>query len=147
MKDINKGFTIVKRLKEIMDNIKENIVHKFKGMHLTGPQGIITGILANEGEMKISDLSEKVGLSNSTVSGILDRLEKQKIIMRQRSGDDRRIVLVKVTSEFEKQAKEQFDEIDKFFEELILSNASSEELDTILQGLNTLKEVMERQDN
>ena len=35
--------------------------------------------------MKITELSNKLCLSNSTVSGIIDRLEKQEMVVRERS--------------------------------------------------------------
>ena len=65
--------------------LKHSMGQHFNPMNLTGPQGMMMGILSHDGEMKISDLSEKIGLSNSTVSGIIDRLEKQGLVERTRS--------------------------------------------------------------
>lgn len=102
MEDINKSIKVIKLLKQVMDEIRQNIEHQFREMHLTGPQGMIMGILSNFGEMKISDLSEKIGLSNSTVSGIIDRLEKQHLVERIRSREDRRVVYVRVSAKCKK---------------------------------------------
>lgn len=144
MEEIHNSIKVLKVLKQIMDMMKQNMRHHFKKMNITGPQGMLMGILLHYGEMKISDLSDKLGLSNSTVSGIIDRLEKQGFVERTRSAEDRRVVYVSVTSEYKKIAQENFNEIEKKFEDM-LNKATPEELNVIFEGLNTLKEVMERQ--
>lgn len=144
MEEIDNGIKVLKVLKQIINMMKHNMRHHFKKMDITGPQGMLMGILAHYGEMKISDLSEKLGLSNSTVSGIIDRLEKQGYVERTRSTEDRRVVYVNITSEYKKIAQEHFNEIERKFADM-LSKATSEELNAIFEGLNTLKNVMERQ--
>lgn len=144
MEDINKSLAVVKMLKQLMDSFKQTMKHEFKDMNMTGTQGMLTGILSRHGKMKISELSEKMALSNSTISGIIDRLEKQNLVERTRSLDDRRVVYVNITPEFEKIIKSHFCEIEKKFEAKI-KTASQEELDTVLKGLETLKELIDRQ--
>jgi DNA-binding MarR family transcriptional regulator len=143
MEDISKGIRVVKILKNVMVAIKQNTHDHFKEMNVTGPQGMLIGTLAHFGEMKVSDLSEKLGLSNSTVSGIIDRLENQGLVERTRSTEDRRVVYVKVTPEFQKNSQERFQVFEKMFEAM-MSKATSEELDEILIGLETLQKVINR---
>ncbi|MDF2591676.1 MAG: transcriptional regulator, MarR family [Clostridia bacterium] len=140
MEEVNKSLRVIELLKQLMDTVKHNVHSHFREMNVTGPQGMLMGTLAHHGEMKVSDLSEKLGLSNSTVSGIIDRLENQGLVTRTRSKEDRRVVYVSVTSEFIKSSKDRFKEIDKMFEAM-MSKATSEELDQILQGLDTLQRV------
>lgn len=144
MEEISRNIRVVKLLKHVMDSIKQNIHKHFKDMNVTGPQSMLMGILAHHGEMKISDLSEKLGLSNSTVSGIIDRLENQGLVERARSKEDRRVVFVKVTSAFEKNAHERFKAVEKMFETM-MNKATADELDKILEGLNVLQKVIDRQ--
>lgn len=144
MEEINKGISIIRVLKQVADAVKQGMESQFREMNLTGPQGMLMGILVHYGEMKVSDLSEKLGLSNSTVSGIIDRLENQGLIARTRSTEDRRVVYVDVTPEFRRNAKDHFHGIERRFQEL-MSKASPEELDKILEGLSTLKKVIDRQ--
>jgi DNA-binding MarR family transcriptional regulator len=143
MEDISKGIRVIKVLKNVMENVKQNVHHHFKEMNVTGPQGMLMGTLAHFGEMKVSDLSDKLGLSNSTVSAMVDRLEVQGLVERTRSTEDRRVVYVKVTSEFQKISRERFHVIEKMFEAM-MSKATSEELDEILIGLETLQKVINR---
>lgn len=142
MEEISKSLQVVKTLKEVMSSAKHNIGHQYKDMNMTGPQGMLMGILSRYGEMKISDLSEKIGLSNSTVSGILDRLENQGLVERRRSKEDRRVVYVNITQEFIKIRGQQFKEIEKNIE-IRMNKASSEELDKLLEGLYILKKILD----
>lgn len=149
MEEIDRVISIIKLIKQVMDTMRQNMQHLFKGdrfgaMNITGPQGMLLGMLNHFGEMKVSDLSEKLGLSNSTVSGIIDRLEKQGLVERIRTNEDRRVVMVSVTPEYKRNIKEHFEEIKAGFE-LMMSSATDEELDTILEGLSTLKRIMDRQ--
>ena len=144
IEEINNGIRVVRVLKRVGHIMKKSMDKQFGDMKLTGPQGMLMGILAHDGEMKISDLSEKLGLSNSTVSGIIDRLEKQSLVERIRSVEDRRVVYVNVTEHYRKEFKEKFCKIEKYFEEA-LSRASAEETEIILKGIDKLEEVIKRQ--
>ena len=71
----------------------------FKKYELTPPQGMLVFILNKHQQLKISDISKKMGLSNSTVSSLVDRLESQGLVERIRSDQDRRVVLVQLSKE------------------------------------------------
>lgn len=47
--------------------------------------------------LTMGELSGKLGLALSTVTGIIDRLVERELVTRDRSEDDRRIVVVKLT--------------------------------------------------
>ena len=143
MVEESRSISIVKVLKQLGDFIKQNIENEFEEMNITGSQGMLIGTLAHNGEMKISDLSDRMGLSNSTVSGIIDRLEKQKYVERIRSKEDRRVVHVRITPKFRKKAKKHFNEIDKKID-TIMNEATLEEVNKIFEGLNILKRLMDR---
>lgn len=140
MEELNKSLRVIELLRKLMVTMKQNVHHHYKEMNMTGPQGMLMGTLAHHGEMKVSDLSEKLGLSNSTVSGIIDRLENQGLVARTRSKEDKRVVYVNVTSEFKKGSQNHIKEVEKMFEAM-MSKATSEELDEILKGLDTLQRV------
>lgn len=143
MENMSRGIAVVKLLKQIMGLVKHSVHKPCSEMNLTGPQGMLVGIIAHYGEMKISDLSEKMGLSNSTVSGIVDRLEKQGIVERVRSMDDRRVVQVNVTSEHKAYVKNKFDVIERKLED-IMNDATDEEVKKVFEGLEILKELIEK---
>ena len=64
----------------------------FGRLHLTFPQALVLSVLGEEGPLPISALAERTGSANSTVSGIVERLEKLGLARRQRSEVDRRVI-------------------------------------------------------
>ena len=143
MDEENKGLLIISDIKEVMRSIRKNIGCRFNSFNLTGPQGMIMGILSHSdsGKMKISDLSKKMGLSNSTVSGIIDRLEKQGLVERKRSDEDRRVVYVNVTEKFKKNFEDNFKNIQYEIEEII-KKTPSQDIQDILRGLRLLDQLI-----
>ena len=132
---------------ELFSYIEKKLRHSlrrcFTDNGITMPQGMLIGILHKQGEMKITELSGKMGLSNSTVSGIIDRLEKQDIVERVRSQEDRRIVYVKLTEKYSKVHKG-FDKIASEQFAIMIDSGSKEELDKVIEGLQTLKAILDR---
>jgi DNA-binding MarR family transcriptional regulator len=61
---------------------------------LTGPQLVVLKELYARSPTSVGELARAVNLSQATVTGILDRLEKKSMVTRVRSTDDRRKVLV-----------------------------------------------------
>ncbi len=77
-------------------DMHSHTLSKFYG--LTGPQLIVLLELSRNDEITPSRLARAISLSQATVTGILDRLEKRGFITRRRSDTDRRRVLVSTTS-------------------------------------------------
>jgi DNA-binding MarR family transcriptional regulator len=65
--------------------------------NLTAPQLVCLLSLAEHGPSTASAVSDRVHLSRSTLVGILDRLEEQGFIVRERSRSDRRQVYLDLT--------------------------------------------------
>ncbi|MPM13714.1 hypothetical protein SDC9_60073 [bioreactor metagenome] len=61
---------------------------------LTGPQAMALNLLQTRGPLPISALAEQLGSANSTISCIVDRLEKLGLAQRTRSQQDRRVIYV-----------------------------------------------------
>lgn len=140
------GEIISKLLRDVNSLVQDNFKEYFCEMGLTPPQIMVAGLLCNKRTMKISEISEKINLSNSTVSGIVDRLEKIDVVRRVRDGEDRRVVRVELTEEFEKINVDFHDKIKNYFEAL-LYNCSKEDCKKIIEGLETLKGVLQRDSN
>ena len=143
IQDLDKSYEIIRSIKSVKESLKQNFEKRFKDLNLTAPQGMLIGILMHNGQMKISDLSEKMALSNSTVSGIIDRLEKNKYVERKRSEEDRRVVMVDVTEEFRKEAKGRFKVVEDSLSS-VLKLATPEETEKVLIGLDILAKLLNR---
>ena len=64
---------------------------------LTGPQLIVLLEVAKSGHSTPSAIARAVSLSQATVTGILDRLEKRSLVRRSRSDRDKRLVEITLT--------------------------------------------------
>lgn len=71
--------------------------HVARGMGLTGPQISALKILEAVGELSLSELSERMSARNSTITGIVDRMERDGLVIRERSSSDRRVVKLRAT--------------------------------------------------
>lgn len=138
MYDDSKSILIIKEIKTILYSFRKNVGARLNKFNLTGPQAMIIKMLDKNGKMRISDLSKSVGLSNSTVSGIIDRLQKEELVKRSRSEKDRRVVYVSIDPKFSDELHENFKEIEEEFMKLI-EDSHPEEIDTILKGLTLLQ--------
>ncbi|RLB46368.1 MAG: MarR family transcriptional regulator [Deltaproteobacteria bacterium] len=72
---------------------------------LTGPQLTVVKILESLGHLSLSSLSDRIKARNSTVTGIIDRMERDGLVRRERSETDRRIVLIRLTPKGRKLAE------------------------------------------
>jgi DNA-binding MarR family transcriptional regulator len=73
---------------------------------LTGPQLTVIKMLETVGDLSLSDLSERIRAQNSTVTGIIDRMEREGLVTRERSTEDRRVVIIRLTEKGERIARE-----------------------------------------
>ncbi len=110
--------------------------------HFTTPQIMVLSSLSKHGDMKITELSERLRLANSTISGIVDRLEKQNYVTRLKSQEDRRVVKVSLTEKFTRLHSEIHSVVEEKLEGK-LAKADEEEIQIILKGLQTLKRLLE----
>lgn len=139
--------------KETIVQLVLELVHTFKhymrdsrpddDLGITMPQRMVIGMLFRHEELKISELSQKLGLSNSTTSGIVDRLENQHFVERIRGEKDRRVVRVQLTPQFIEKHKDLQKSMEGNMEKL-LETCTPEEIETIIAGLHKIKEVLER---
>jgi len=65
---------------------------------VTLPQYRALVVLASRGTQRVLDLAEALGVNQSTITRMCDRLESKRLISRQRPPDNRRTVLVSITA-------------------------------------------------
>jgi len=128
-------------LKEINAILNRRLRNYLRKLGLTIPQTLVLTVLHETGEMKISDISNALNLADSTVSGIIDRLEKMGYVERFRLIEDRRVVKVRLTDKVSNIAKDIKANMEEFFSS-ILSRASQDDINCILDGLIRFRELL-----
>ncbi len=120
-------------LRQIIRAIDLRSKRLVKQFGLTGPQLLILQEIARADEITASELAKSISLSQATVTGILERLEKRTLITRRRSNSDRRRVKVSATPTgrqlleaapplMQESFVEQFDRLQNWEQHMILSS-------------------------
>lgn len=65
---------------------------------LTAPQFGVLEALYHVGPLSLGELAEKLLVTGGNVTYVMDRLESQDLVARERSGDDRRVVRAHLTT-------------------------------------------------
>ncbi|KXG09369.1 putative HTH-type transcriptional regulator YusO [Anoxybacillus sp. P3H1B] len=112
---------------------------------ITELQLIILYTLFKQENVRLNDLAEKLNMSNSTVSGTVDRLVSADLVMRETSKEDRRAVTLYLTDKGRKKLKEAFnDEDSALFRQLkrLTDVISKEELEHLISLHGTIRDIL-----
>ena len=135
-----------------VDSIVETIIYLYtesrrltKGLAsqfgLTGPQLTVIKLLETFENLSLSSLSERIRAQNSTVTGIIDRMEREGLVRRERSTSDRRVVHIRLSEKGQKLAKQIQVEPMEIFRGALLS-LSGADLRDLLRIMNKLQKYV-----
>jgi len=98
----------------VMRRVYEHYESRLSPYNLTAPQYMVLMALWINNGITIGELGQRVALDGSTVTGILDRMEKNGYVERRPNAEDRRSALVYLTEKAQKVSPQ----IMKFADEL-----------------------------
>lgn len=108
----------------------------FKQYGITYPQYLVLMLLWEQDNRIISDITERLHLETNTVTPLLQRMEKQGLIVRQKSQADCRQRIISLTSEG-RHLEERIKEVPNCLAREIVENGMSvEELQTLVPLLD-----------
>ena len=111
---------------------------------LTGPQQSAMRVLVASDGLSLKDLSRELGLAHSTVSGIVDRLEKRGLVKRQANETDLRLTRIVVTDQVRDYVRDTLPALEVHPLALALRAATRAEREEVLQGVRVLRRLLER---
>jgi len=109
---------------------------------LTAPQIGILQILVGTPGLSLKELSSRAGLAHSTVSGIVDRLEKRGMVARQTSAADARLSRIVVTGAVRRFVRDKLPELALPPLVTALKQAAPAERKRIVAALRTLRRLL-----
>ena len=124
----------------VMRRVYDYYEQRLSPFGLTPPQYFVFNALWMGDGISVGELGERVSLDSSTLTGIIDRMERNGYVERRPNPDDRRSVLVFLTTK----ARELGPRILDFAGELdttLRQPFSQEEMDTFERVLRALAEV------
>jgi MarR family transcriptional regulator, organic hydroperoxide resistance regulator len=111
---------------------------------LTGPQLTVIKLLETFDNLSLSSLSERIRAQNSTVTGIIDRMEREGLVRRERSTSDRRVVHIRLSDKGLKLARQiQVEPMEMF--RGALQSLSQADLRDLLRIMNKLQKYVRTQ--
>src|SRR5262245_5510426 len=132
---------LLRSSRAIESRLRERLRTKFA---ITLPQFDVMAALArDENGMTMTELSRQLMVSNGNVTGIIDRLVAEKLVLRQAPASDRRSYIVRLTpkgaSQFSAIAKAHESWIDEFLVEIDAAEAESiiEQLDGLVRRVRS----------
>lgn len=139
--DISNVESIEKYLRKVDYIIRKKGREILSDFNITVPQFTALQILINQGNKTIGELSQEMGLACSTITDLIDRMEKSDLVERKRDDKDKRVVRVYVLPKgydiLEKVLKKRIEFLD--YE---LRNFSNEDKHRLQLGLRTLYQAM-----
>jgi len=136
------GQEIMGLLKEVNSLLEKGLKKHFANCPITIPQLNVINILSKVDKVKQSNLSQELMTTPAAVSGIMDRLEAQGVIERERSAEDKRVVYARLTDSFRENHKDLDNNIGGFMT-LLIRTQEPAEIKKIVEGLETLKRVLQ----
>ena len=126
------------RLSRAYDKVRKAQVKQMSEEKLTAPQFNVLEVLEKSGSMPLKRISEELLVTGANITCVVDNLEKEDLVRRVHSKEDRRIIMAELTDK----GKEKINSIyPKYAENMtevtsVLTDSEQQELTRLLQKLN-----------
>jgi DNA-binding MarR family transcriptional regulator len=129
----------------IRQKLREPLKTEFARGGLTGPQRIVMQALVQSEGLSLKQLSARVSLAHSTVSGIVDRLQARGMVVRRKDEADGRATVIAPSGEVREFLTNRMPELAISPLTGALREASASERATVLRGIRKLRALVERE--
>jgi len=122
-------------------NIFQTFSSRLSPYDLTPVQYGVLNCIWKENVTSPKQIAEMLMLENATVSGVLERMEKKKLIVRKINKDDRRYIQIELTERAKMLEKDVLNTVEIFNREVFSTMTKDEEeiLKELLKKLSHLK--------
>jgi DNA-binding MarR family transcriptional regulator len=134
---------IDEHLKRVRQVLRQPLDTEIARGGLTGPQRSVMQALVHANGMSLKDLSRSVGLAHSTVSGIVDRLAKKRLVTRQTDKKDRRLSRIVPSKQVRDYVRDKLPALTIHPLLEALQRTKPADRTAILDGLRTLRRAVE----
>ena len=138
----NGGFQISK-IKQLGDRVFEKILTAQGIEAFNGAQGRILYVLWQEDGVPIKTIAERCGLAITSLTTMLERMEKSGLIIRQQDSGDKRKTLIFLTDKA-KALKEDYDAISDRMSAIFYQGFTEEEIRNFEEHLERIRLNLER---
>jgi len=130
-------YFVSKTKKNMMRFIERKLLEKGLDTLVPSYGNILTVLYDHGGELSMKEIGELIGKEKSTITAIVNKLEKLGYVKKQKSEEDRRVTFVCVTAKG-REIEETFNEISDEVYNTAYSNFSEEEKKELLRLMKKL---------
>lgn len=112
-----KGGFLISRIKQVGGRLFDRMLAEADVDAFNGAQGRILYVLWQGDGLTISQLSAQTSLANTTLTSMLDRMERSGLIQREPSPSDRRALFIRLTDKA-RALREDYDRISQRMNEM-----------------------------
>lgn len=134
--------SIEKYLRKVDYIIRKKGREILKDFNITIPQFTALQILINNEEMTIGELSQKMALACSTITDLIDRMERNELVIRKRDEKDKRVVRIEVLPKGHQIVEKVLEERVKFLDSKMKGLTEEQKL-SLNEGLKALYDAMQ----
>ena len=145
MRKTNGGFLITK-IKQIQGRVFEKLLSEYGISEFNGAQGRILFVLWEKDDIPIRELSEKTGLAKTTLTSMLDRLERSGHITRAFDPADRRTVRIRLTDSA-RSLQKKYEDVSAKMNEIFYGGFSDDEILAFEKALGKILENLIEKEN
>jgi MarR family transcriptional regulator, organic hydroperoxide resistance regulator len=102
----------------------------------------IISYLDAQDEKKMKEVGEHFKIKLSTLTSTIDKLEKNKLVKRKNSKDDRRVIFIKPTARGQKLLVE-LAEITRSLAESLVQESNAAEFDSVARALEKMRQLVQ----
>ncbi len=130
-------------LRSVYIRIKREGRKVVKNFPITPAQFDVLQILFFHGKKRMSDISQTLGITKSTTTGLVDRLIEAEFVKKRQSHEDRRAFIIDITNKGKKVIEKVIERRVNYLENIldVMDDRSKKQLQS---SLNTLLEAMEQ---
>lgn len=130
----------IEEVKELLSSdIWENIF-----LNCSKNEVLIFWLLYQRSEVNMTEIAEYIHVPLNTATGIINRMEKNELIVRTRSKEDKRVVLVGFSEKGMTQFRNLINEM-MYYGMKVMSSFTKEEIDLFYKMTTKVKEVLRQE--
>ncbi len=137
MKKQRQGGFLIAKVHQLSGRIFTKILKNYNINEINPAQGRILFVLWENDEIPIIELSKKTQLEKSTLTAMLDRLEKDGFLIRNPSKEDRRKILIKRTDK-DRSFQKAYYQVSEEMASLFYKNFTGKEIDSFENHLQRI---------
>lgn len=124
-------------LTRTLQSIKKRAEEDIKCLGLNPTEFAVLELIYHKGEQPIQEIGEKVLIASSSITYVVDKLEKKQLLVRKPNPDDRRVIFAAITEKGTALMEEMFPKHKNAMQE-IFAGLNMKEKENMIQQLKKL---------